>query len=449
MLFLGETMEITTNYKKKFLEYVTTNVMSMIGMSIYILADTYFISKGLGANGLTSLNLALPIYNFIEGTGQMIGIGGASMFIVHRYQNKRALSDRVFTTSITTGILFGIVFVLMGIFGADMITRTLRADSEVYDMTRTYLRMILLFSPAFITNNILSAFVKNDGEPKLAMAGMLAGSIFNSIFDYIFIFPLNMGILGAVTATVCAPVVGMLTLSLHFIRKKNSFSYNAALYKLQLVPSILSRGIPTLITEMATGIVMIVFNSLILGLIGNVGVAAYGIILNVHLVVIAVFNGVAQGSQPLFGSLYAKNDKHGLKLTLRYAFTAVGLLSTIVYIAAFFFPEQLVSIFNSEQNTAMATLAVHGFRIYFIGTFFLGCNIVMLIYYISMGRERIALLMSLSRGVILVLPLAIILSSLLGIDGIWITAPITEVVVFITGMLYKAFILPRKITYIS
>ncbi len=124
--FLGESlMEMTTNYRKQFLQYVCANVLSMIGMSVYILADTYFISKGLGANGLTALNLALPLYNFIEGTGQMIGIGASSIFIIHHYQGRRDKSNEVFTTALTTGLVFGIVFLLVGIFGAKEITTTL------------------------------------------------------------------------------------------------------------------------------------------------------------------------------------------------------------------------------------------------------------------------------------------------------------------------------------
>ena len=148
-------MQNNINYKKRFIEYVSANVMSMIGLSMYILADTYFISKGLGADGLTALNLALPIYNFIEGTGQMIGIGGASMFIFYHIQNERNKSDEIFTTSITTGLIAGLIFLLIGIFGADKITTALGADEDVYDMTRTYLRMILLFAPAFILNNTM------------------------------------------------------------------------------------------------------------------------------------------------------------------------------------------------------------------------------------------------------------------------------------------------------
>jgi len=437
--FFGSLNMQNNSYRKQFIEYVSANVMSMIGFSLYVLADTFFIAKGLGSNGLAALNLALPVYNFIEGTGQMIGIGGASMFMIYHIKGNRQKCNEIFTTAVTTGLFWGFAFLLLGIFCGRKITTLIGADKYVYDMTKTYLSMMLYFAPAFILNNTISVFVKNDGEPRLAMMGMLAGSIFNSIFDYVFIFVCNMGIFGAALATICAPIMGLLVLSLHFIRKRHGFTYKVLSYNIHYVATILSRGVPTLITEVATGVVMIVFNSLILGLTGNVGVAAYGVILNVHLVVMSIFNGIAQGSQPLFSSLQAKKDSVGLKTIFNYAICAVGIFSVIVYILAFAFPNQLTAIFNSENNIMMAQLAVEGFRKYYIGTFFLGCNIVMLLYFVSIGKEQIALMMSLSRGILIILPLAIILSKLFGMDGIWITASITEFIVFIAGILYKKY----------
>ncbi len=432
-------MRNQVSYGKQFIEYVSANIMSMIGFSFYVLADTYFISKGLGANGLAALNLALPIYNFIEGTGQMIGIGGASQFALYHIRGDRNKCDEIFTTSVTTGLIIGFAFLFIGIFGSQTITTLIRADKDVYEMTYTYLSMMLYFAPAFILNNTISVFVKNDGEPRLAMMGMLAGSIFNSVFDYVFIFLFNMGIFGAALATICAPIMGLLMLSFHFWRKKHGFKYKLSAYALNHVHYIFLRGMPTLVTEMATGIVMIVFNTLILALKGNVGVAAYGVILNVYLVVISIFNGIAQGAQPLFSALYARKDFAGLKTTFQYAITAVGFFSVLVYIVVFVFPGQLTDIFNSEKNIEMAILAVDGFRKYFMGTFFLGCNIVMLLYFVSVGSEKIALVMSLSRGIFIILPLAVILSMIFGMDGIWITAPITELIVFIAGILYKKY----------
>ena len=162
---------------------------------------------------------------------------------------------------------------------------------EVYEMTLTYLRIILLFSPGFILNNLLQCFKRNDGSPQLAMTAMLAGSFSTIILDYIFIFPLKMGILGAVLATAAAPLIGITIM----MTRKSSFRP----VKCNFIPkeglSLLSTGVPFLVTVVSAGVVMIIFNIIILRINGNMGVAAYGVVANLSLVVMSVFTGIAQG----------------------------------------------------------------------------------------------------------------------------------------------------------
>jgi len=177
---------------KEFFWYVSLNVLGMIGLSCYILADTFFISKGVGAKGLTALNLAIPIYSFINGCGLMLGMGGATKYSIFRGKKETGQGNRCFFHVIITALILSLIFILTGIFLSGKITLALGADSEVFEMTKTYLRIILLFSPAFIFNDIFVCFVRNDGNPGLSMAAMLAGSFSNILLDYILIFPLEL-----------------------------------------------------------------------------------------------------------------------------------------------------------------------------------------------------------------------------------------------------------------
>ena len=415
--------------EREFLEYVLSSMLAMIGQSIYILADTYFVAKGLGANGLAALNLAIPIYNFINGVGLMIGIGGATRFIISRTVGDAERSRRIYTTAAISGVLAGLCFSLLGLFFVDPLTVLLGAKAETYEMTKIYLRMVLLFAPAFISNSIFSAFVKNDGGPKLAMLGMIAGSVFNTIFDYIFIFPMRLGIFGAVLATVFSPVMGILVLSLHLIRKKSSFYPVKRGYRFEELRRMLSLGVSSLISEITTGIVMIVFNIIILRLAGNAGVAAYGVLANIILVVIAVYNGIAQGSQPLFGRFFASHDIEKLHLTYRDALIAVGLASAVFYVATMGFPAQITALFNHENNAEMQWLAVEGFRLYFTSCVFLGFNLLTIMYFVSTARDKQAQILSLLRGIVLVLPFLLLFSALFGMTGVWIAMPAAEIVV--------------------
>ena len=176
-------------YLKQFLNYVSMNVLSMIGLSVYILADTYFISKGIGSNGLAALNIALPVYSLLTGSGLMLGVGGASRFIISKTEGNVEKSSSIFSSAVTGGFIMSLCLVICGIFLNKQLTVLLGANEVTFAMTNIYLKLALIFSPAFILNHTLSAFVKNDKNPRLAMIGMLAGSLFNMLLIiYLFLF---------------------------------------------------------------------------------------------------------------------------------------------------------------------------------------------------------------------------------------------------------------------
>lgn len=201
-----------TNYIK----YTTLNVLGMIGLSCYILADTFFVSKGLGAQGLAALNLAIPFYSFIHGSGLMLGMGGATRYSIATSQGRHQEGNLFFTNTLWIGLGLACVFLCCGLFFTGPMARLAGANEDIFQMTQTYLRVILLFSPMFILNDILIAFVRNDGQPRIAMLAMLAGSLSNIFLDYLLIFPFQLGIFGAAFATGLAPVISMGVLSTQF-----------------------------------------------------------------------------------------------------------------------------------------------------------------------------------------------------------------------------------------
>lgn len=221
---------------RDFAKYASLNVMGMIGLSCYILADTFFVSKGLGTNGLTALNLAIPIYSFIHGSGLMIGMGGGTKYSIQKSQKNHEAANRIFTNAVCLAAVFAAFFVLVGIFFSGTIISLFGANDSVFDMSKTYLQVILLFAPAFLMNNVLLCFVRNDGAPQLSMAAMIGGSLSNVVLDWVFIFPCQMGIFGAVFATGLAPIISMLILSPHFIRKKINFILQNASLRASCLP---------------------------------------------------------------------------------------------------------------------------------------------------------------------------------------------------------------------
>ncbi len=421
---------------REFLRYVSLNVCGMIGLSGYIFADTFFVSKGLGADGLAALNLAIPVYSFVHGSGLMLGMGGATKYSVLMGQKEHCQGDQLFSNVVYfTGILAA-AFLLVGGFLAGKLTLWLGADQAVFSMTETYLRVILFFAPAFMLNDVLVCFVRNDGEPKLSMAAMLTGSLSNIMLDYLFIFPLHMGILGAVLATAMAPLISIGVLSRHWTAKRNQFHFKKARIVPELAAHIFSLGVPSLITEVASGIVMIVFNSLILRLEGNLGVAAYGVVANLSLVVTSIYTGIAQGAQPILSRFYGRGNTRNTKKILKYAVLTTLLLSGCIYLLFVTAADPIAGVFNSGKNHKLQQIAVTGLRLYFTAVPFVGFNIILSAYYTSTEKALPAQILSLSRGFFIILPMAFLLSFLWGMTGVWFSYLITESIVTAVGILF-------------
>lgn len=148
----------------------------MIGVSCYILADTYFIAEGLGSTGLAALNLAIPVYSMLCGIGQMLGMGGAIQFGHSAARGEHHKGDRIFSDTLLMGMVIAVPLVLLGALGSDPLAALMGADAQTLADTSVYLKWLLIFSPFFLANYILQAFLRNDGSPHLSMNAMLAGS---------------------------------------------------------------------------------------------------------------------------------------------------------------------------------------------------------------------------------------------------------------------------------
>ena len=421
---------------KKFIRYSVNNIFGMMAISVYILADTFFIARGVGTLGLTALNIAIPAFSFIQGSGLMLGIGAATKYSILKAQGQEKGANEIFSLAVISGLIISLFFVFLSITASKYLVKILGADESIFDITVTYLRVILCFTPSFIINAIFLCFVRNDHAPALAMIAMVIGSFSNIVLDYIFVFPLNMGMFGAALATGCAPVIGLCILSLHKLRGKNNFKL--VKYKLDFIKifGILKLGLPSLITELASGVVIIVFNILILGISGNIGVAAYGIIANISMVVTAIYTGISQAIQPLLSNCYGLKDVSGMKKILKYAVVLMFVLSLVIYLVLYFYASDIAFIFNKENDSTLQTMAVEGLKVYFTATPFLGFNIIISIVFISMEKAVPAQIISLCRGFFILVPSAVILSKVFLMLGVWLSLLFCECVVAIISIYF-------------
>lgn len=410
---------------KQFLKYVTQNILGMLGISCYIIADTFFIARAAGADGITVLNLVLPIYSIIFAIGAMIGVGSATRFAILRAQGD-AQAQYYFSNALCFVWMIAVPFVLAGVCIPDKIIAVMGGDAGIVTLGIPYTRIFLMFTPFFMTNHVVSAFVRNDNAPSLAMAGTLTSSLFNIVFDYIFMFPMKLGLAGAALATAVSPIVSILICSTHFFSKKSTIHFRLRLPSVKKLWQSCQLGVSAFVGEISSGVTTATFNFLILGLVGNVGVAAYGVVANFALVAVSIFNGISQGAQPLVSNYYGKGDKKAVHKILELGSATALALAVLIIAGVYGFTDELVAVFNSEGSAQLAEYAHDGMRLYFLGFLFAGFNIVGTGYLSAAEKAREAFITSILRGFAGILAFSVILSLLFGLNGVWLAFPASE-----------------------
>ena len=416
----------TSSTRQLFVQYTFLAVLSMLGQSLFIFADTFFIANGVGAHGIAALNIVLPMISLFNGLGWLFGIGGATLFGIALGKKQTVEANQLFNMTLWFTLLASVIFVSVTTIFSNPLLNLLGANPEIYEMSASYYNILMLFAPLFMVNVVLVSFLRNDHNPRLAMIALLAGGLTNIILDYIFIFPLQMGLTGAAIATASSPIVSMLVASLHWRRQDHHLQFRKVSLKFEQLKAIASLGFSSFFNEFSSAVVMFLFNIMILQVAGTIGVAAYGIIANLNIIVIGLFTGIGQGFQPLisyyFGQRKAKEIKQVLKLALM---TAVSL-SIVIFLIGTLMPDSLVSIFNSDSNVQLATIASQGIPLYFASFLLTGVNFVVIYFLAAINQARASLRLSALRGIVFIIPVLLVMSLWFELVGIWLTLLVVE-----------------------
>lgn len=417
-------------------KYMIPSISGMLGLSVCIFFDTMFIGRRLGAIGLASLNIAVPLFNFYYAIALTFGVGGATALSIAMGQKKMHKVNSIFTSSMIGAIFICICINILAYFFINQICYALGASQETFTYVKEYVSIILNFNWIFIISNVLNVFIRSDKAPRLSMVSIIITNLANIILDYIFIYPLNLGMKGAAMATTIAQAVGVIVLLRHFFKSTNSLHIEIKGINIKYIYRIVVNGMPSFVTELSAGFVILVFNNVILSIAGNIGVSAYGIIANVALIFLAVFNGISQGMQPLVSVNHGAGKSDRVQKLFRATFK-VALISGIIFsFVGIAFPTQIIEVFTSQRGEII-NITVTGLRIYFLAFILMGVNIVSISYLQAMEKNKASFLFSMFRGLILMIILVLSLSKLFGLVGVWATVPIVETIIFIGFVIMK------------
>ena len=420
--------------KKLFIKYFFPTVGAALVTSIYILFDTIFIGQGVGRDGLAALNIVLPIYSFVFGIGYLIGIGGSTVVGIEKGRGHERKAQGIFSLSVILAIIFSLIFFLIGKFFMDDIAFMLGATDLTIELINEYMSIVAWGFIPFTIGSALQGFVRIDKNPKRAMVATITGGLLNIVLDYIFVFPLKMGMYGAGLATVLSYIVSALILMTHFISKKNTLRFTFNCIKQDYFIRIIKSGIPSFFIEMSTGIIIFLFNIQLLKFIGETGVTAYSIISNTAIIIVSITNGICQTIQPLVSiNVGAKEYSRAMKLR-EIALSVAVAFGVLAALLGFLFPQQLINIFvipTEEINQ----IAIPAIRIYFTAFIVMGANMILGGYFQAVEMHKIAILISLLRGLLVVAALVYILPCIFGVYGIWLSIPLTEVITLIVAVI--------------
>lgn len=433
------------NSTNSFIKYVSLSIFSMVGVSAYFLADTFFIANGVGILGLTALNLALPIFGVVNGLGLMFGMGCATKYKLYKSQGQNKEANSCVTVGLIMEAIFSLVIVLVGVFAAEGLSKALGADESTLQLTMDYLKTILIGAPLFMFNHFFICLTRNDGMPSISMIAMMLSNLTNIVLDYVFIYPLKMSMFGAALATVISPIVSTIFLLISLAFRKNHYGLGKPKLEFKTPLHIAKLGVPSLIGELSSGIVCLLFNMLILPISGNIGVAAYGVIANVSLVCFAIFTGISQGIQPIISHAQGSGNRSLIRKTYLKGVTLALALALAMYIFLVTMDDWVISVFNKDGNEQLISIAKEGILLYFLALFVSGVNYVTIALFSSVDKPKQAVCISLMRGIVAIVPTVFLMSYLLKMKGIWLSLMIAELITLVITVITVIIYLRKSV----
>lgn len=414
-------------------------LVGMFVMTLYNVVDTIFISYGVGIDAVAGTTIAFPLMMIIMAISAMIGVGGASVISRRLGAQKSDDANLVFGNVMSLVLIVSIVGILISFFSLDPLLYLFGATPSTIGYGKDYMFPIMLgtffFAFGFAANNI----IRSEGNAKFAMITMIIPAIINIILDPIFIFGLNMGVRGAGIATVIAQASTTLMILNYYLKGKSSLSLIKENIKLKgsIVKEVLLIGLPAFAQQAAGSIMLIAINSMLIKYGSEFYVGIYGIIQRLVMFTTIPIVAVMQGAMPIVGYNYGAKLYERMRETIWLTIKIVTICAIAVTLLLVLLPQPFLRIFTADP--LVLEEGATALRILFILFFIVGVPIVSGGLYQALGKPKQALILSLSRQLLILIPLVLILPRFWGVTGVWIAFPISDVLAFLLAsfLLYR------------
>lgn len=401
--------------------------IGILVMSLNILVDTIFVGNWIGPIAIAAINVVLPVSFFIAALGMAIGIGGASIISRALGANNYVKARKTFGNQVSLTLIITVVLVILGLIYIDGLVPAFGGKGDIFEPAKIYYRIVLYGVPILALCMMGNNVIRAEGAPKHAMIAMLIPSVGNLVLDYILIYQLDMGMAGAAWATTISYGLCFLYVAWFFLSGKSELmpSLVQMLPDWKILKEISSLGFVTLARQATTSILYLILNNILFELGGEESVSVFGIIGRLMMFAIFPVLGITQGFLPIAGYNYGAQQWKRVREVIFTSIKYACILGVIIFVLLFVFAAETASIFIDNQVIIDETAAV--IRIVFFAVPIIAIQLIGSAYYQAIGKALPALLLTSLRTGIILIPLILVLSSIYGIDGVWISFPIADI----------------------
>lgn len=415
---------------KLLIKYSVPAIIGMMVNALYNVVDRMFIGNipGVGPMAITGLGVTMPIMTIILAFGMLVGIGATTNISIKLGQGKREEAEHIVGNSITLALIIGIILTVVGTIFSDSILKVFGASESTLIYAKSYMSIILLGTIFSISAMVFNNIIRGDGNPKLSAIIMAAGCATNIVLDAVLIFGFNMGIQGAALATIASQGLTAIWGFSYYLKGKSNLKFKKSSLKLDMniVKMIFAIGSAPFAMQLATSLVQVISNNALRTYGSDLAIGAMATISSIVMIFLMPSFGLVQGMQPIVGFNYgAKNYDRAIK-TFKLSLLSSSVFFIVGALLIQFVPQVLVGMFNRDPQ--LMDITVNGLRKYSFALPIIGISIVGTNYIQSSGKAKIAMVLSLLRQVIILIPMILILPKFLGLNGVWFAQPTADII---------------------
>ncbi|PYZ92065.1 MATE family efflux transporter [Salipaludibacillus keqinensis] len=405
-------------------------IIGMIVMALYNVVDTIFISYFVGIDGVAGVTFAFPIMIIMMALAAALGIGGSSIISRRLGEKREKEANRVFSNIISLIVVFSFIGVIASFTVLEPLLRLFGATPDILPYALDYIFPITLATIFFTFSFTTNAIIRSEGNARFAMMTMIIPSVLNILLDPVFIVLLDMGVQGAAVATVISQASISLIILHYYLAGKSSLKIRISemMPQFAIVKEVVIIGLPAFVRQVSGSIMMVAINAMLISYGGEFYVGVFGVVQRIAMFALMPMMGILQGMQPIIGYNYGAQQFDRMRETIILGLKVVTAFSILVFVVIMAFPGVFMRVFTPDPDVIAA--GSDGMRIMFAMAFLIGVQVVSGGLYQALGKAKPALILSMSRQVLFLIPLVLILPQFFGVWGVWIAFPVADILSF-------------------